>query len=273
MPQPLVYDTIEITKMMEDYKSIAISAFNYLNGRVNPNNPCILYLEHFSACNFAEFRKPNIISIELGSIINNVKINEYTNDYIIGLILVCVCHELAHADQAICMCRYNIDVEYQRYIEMDAENKCRSFLFRHAREIQSSFGIDIIKAINAYTIEGDPNIAPKVFDMREHYVTSLVDVLIRDINMLKPIDMLFDFDNVHIIIDGENIYVKKRGSFVRDSLQHFNRILNSYRSKGMIFSLNIKMHSKKEIKDGRLRSVSLYIDTSNLKITPVKING
>ena len=54
------------------YKDFTIKAFAYLNGKINPNNICIAKLDYYDKYNFAEFRKPNLICIKLGSIIDQL---------------------------------------------------------------------------------------------------------------------------------------------------------------------------------------------------------
>lgn len=260
----LVLNSQEMAYLYDKYAYIARSAFGYLNGRVNRYNICTLRLDYFSSTNYAEFRKPNVISIKLGSIIDSVTSMNKSEGFIRGLIVLSIAHELSHADQAASMTRYGFDPVYMQYMEDSAEYVSQRFLLSNMKQIDEMFNTSIKSVVSVYGRTYPSNLQPRAFDLLDHYATSIVDVLLRDYSMQKKVYDFFVIDNVDIDFDGYTVKVKRNGEFISD-ITLFNSILNQYREVAMNSQFVVKMKFKL-MKSNKARA---KITTSNVRYMPI----
>lgn len=260
----LVLSSHEMAYLYDKYAYIARSAFGYLNGRINRYNICTLRLDYFSSTNYAEFRKPNVISIKLGSIIDSVTSMNKSESFIRGLIVLSIAHELSHADQAASMTRYGFDPIYMQYMEDSAECVSQQFLLSNMKQIDEMFQTSIKSVVSVYGRNYPSNLQPRCFDLLDHYATSIVDVLLRDYSMQKRIYDFFAIENVDMDFDGYAVKVKRNGTLIPD-ITLFNSVLNQYREAAMNSTFSVKIKCK-TIKSNKIR---VKITTENTLYMPI----
>lgn len=219
---------------MEKYTKFTWDVFNYLNPLISPRNPCQLYISVYNPYNYGEFRKPNIIDIPLGSIINNFA---HQDDMIKAVIILSLCHELYHANQLTDMIRYSYDKEYAKAIEDQAEYQAEKFLFDHSTEIYKLFGINPTDIFVSKTEK--PNSSYEEFDYESYYINTLADVIYRNSEVVPKIKNIFNrteeqYKNLCIAF-GDNgkfdsiLVIRYHWNYIPESLQSFNDEVNRFR--------------------------------------------
>lgn len=224
-------DFMTVYNEYNKYKDFTIKAFAYLNGKINPNNLCIAKLDYYDKYNFAEFRKPNLICIKLGSIIDQLY---YEPDELKkSLIFLSVAHELVHANQSASMLRYSMDSLYAKAIESHAQYTAQEFLKARRLEILDIFGVDVQLGISYYgEIKEIPHDVP--FNIEMYYINTLVDMIMGNkMDHTVRLQKIFQIPTIRIIFDDKIVLIKKDGIYLDDGVKNFNAILLSYRRGGM----------------------------------------
>lgn len=237
-------------------------AFDYLNGNINRNNPCRLYIDIYDMDNYAEFRKPDRVYVKLGSIINNLY--TYSDDVKKSVILLCLAHELFHADQSASMIRYGVDASYMEIIEQQANYASEQFLYHNRQIIMNKFNIDVVKHISCST--KPPAIRFQGFNIEEYYINSILDVIIRNFSAVKTFNTLFRFSTVTIVFDGVPIMLKENGVLL-NAIAELNHILNSYRMGKALKKFDISTDMSYSPSDDD--KITLYLNTSNHRYEPI----
>lgn len=270
MPTPILLDSNQMAILYDKYAELARSAFGYLNGRVNRFNICMLKLDYYDVNVYAEFRKPNIISIKLASIINAVLLFNRDDEVIRGLIVLSIAHELSHADQAASTARYDFDPQYAQYLEDSAEYVSQNFLLANRNTINKIFNCNIEFAISMYGRRYPSDIKPKTFNLLDHYATSVIDVLYRNYKYQKFIYDIFENDSVIFDFDGFTIRVKNKGVLSND-VNGFNALLNQYHQITMNTSFRLKSKLKVLSDAPGNTRVKLMFKTYDVRYFPVRV--
>lgn len=258
----------ELYPAFENYKPFVERVFKYLNGYINPSNPCRLTINLFSNANYAEFAKPDNLIVYLMSIINNFYGED---DKIKQIILMVIAHELCHSEQDLNMLRYSKDPYYKESVENQNEGYSEQWINLHAAEIYSLFGIKFHFsdfAINNIQPAGDDY---QKISIRNHYLFSIMDVIYRNDNALPTLSDLFD-SNANIVFhidDSYKVLIKFKGEYNPAGLYLFNSIINRYCRKGICityFNIETKI-TKVKIFDEN--GIDLHILTSNKYFKPI----
>ncbi len=133
--------TKQLIEAMDYYSGFTRDVFEYMNARVSPLLSCNLAINAYGASNYGSFKKPNLVEINLGSIVNNFY--GASEDYIKFFICLSITHELFHANQSCSMMRYGADREYAELMEAQAEIMSRTFLTYEASALYHMFGFTI----------------------------------------------------------------------------------------------------------------------------------
>lgn len=217
---------------MERYTPITINMFNYLNGNINPYNPCNLYIKMYNTINFAEFRKPNTVTVFLGSIVTVF----YGKDLDIkSVILMTLAHELCHSWQNTDMVRYTYDPYYKQMIEDTNEGYTEKWISDHMKEIYKIFGFKV-----QYSRWAKKNILPKAeeyqpVELKDYFVHTIVDVVYRDGQYIEPLNKVFEETQTLLfsINDSDIVMLKFNGQYLNQSVQPFGKILYDYCRAGL----------------------------------------
>lgn len=217
---------------MEKYTPITVNMFNYLNGNINPYNICNLYIKMYSTINFAEFRKPNTVTIFLGSIVTMF----YGKDLDIkSVILMTLAHELSHSCQNTDMVRYTNDPYYRQMVEDTNEGYTEQWVYNHMKEIHKLFGFKM-----QYSRWAKKNIMPKATEyqpagLKDYFVHTIVDVVYRDASYIDPLNKIFE-ENQTLLFSIDNsdiVMLKHNGQYLNQSVQPFGKILYDYCRAGL----------------------------------------
>lgn len=215
--------------------------FNYMNGKVNPHNPCILNLAYFSPCNYAQYQAPNLISIFLGSIIQmSLELDkaDKTNslrDYIMSITAVTTAHELTHSEQCIDPIKYSKDAAYATMIENSAEYNAEIFCVSHRFEFKEQFGFEFV------TVSRTDPIAYPEWNYQHHVINSMLGVFRCQPIINHVMKLLEGKNNVAIAIryatdppntPGDVIPIRAGGHFIDDidTITWYNEKLMQYRN-------------------------------------------
>lgn len=255
----------EVMNEFEKYKQFALDVFGYLNGKVNPDNPCIYYTGYFNRKNYAEYRKPNIINLYIGTMMSER--DKYDEEIVKGIIILAITHELAHANQSACMIKYGIDPAYMREIENDAEWKAQTFLQSMQNDIKERFGVDITRVFAEYGLV-KANTYPLEFDDIDYYVNTLIDMFMGDISRATFLYQIFMFDNVGIILDGEMVEIKRNGELL-DSISDFNKALSRYRRGCMRVNLRTSYVPIPTYRGDNIDRIDIDIKTERITFDPI----
>ena len=219
------------------YSNFAIRAFEFLNGRINPFNICYLSIEMYSKNNYAEFRKPNTVSLYLGSILNDY--DSCTGDPeddrdIKTIIIMTLSHELAHSTQNTDMIRYTNDPYYRDDIEKQNEAYTEHWITEHQTEIFNALGV--VVSYSSFAIR---NIMPlytqyEVATLEQYYVHTLLDVVYRNKKFVEPMTIAFRKYNSILLRfnNGIRMLIKKNGEYNPNIIQTFNKIVRTTFRKG-----------------------------------------
>lgn len=259
----------EIYPAFELYKPFVEKVFNYLNGYINPNNPCQLYINMYSNNNYAEFAKPNHLICYLGSIINNFFGND---NEIRKIIIITIAHELCHSEQSINMIQYTNDPYYRQSMENQNEGYSEKWLNIHSNEIQQLFGVEI--RFSDFAIR---NIQPHAKDwthasIRDHYFYTIMDVVFRNQKFITPLNDAFDCSNTisFHINDSGKVLLKYRGEYNTNGIYLFNKLINDYCREGnaiRYFSIKTRM-SEEEIFGEK--GMDIHLTLSNNYYKPIE---
>ena len=255
----------KVMNEFESYKQFALDVFHYLNGKVNPDNPCICLTGYFNKKNYAEYRKPNIISLYIGTMMSDK--DNYDTEIVKGIIILAITHELAHANQSACMIKYGIDSKYMREIENDAEWKAQTFLQSMQDDIKERFGVDITRVFAEYGLV-KANTYPLEFDDIDYYVNTLIDIFMGDISRAPILYQIFMFDNVGIILDGEMVEIKRNGELL-DSISDFNNALSKYRRGSMRVSIRTSYIPIPTYRGDNIDRIDIDIRTEKITFDPI----
>lgn len=219
------------------YSNFAVRAFEYLNGRINPFNRCMLSIEMYSKNNYAEFRKPNTVSLYLGSILNDYDscTGDPDDDRDIKTIIIMVLgHELAHSTQNTDMIRYTNDPYYRDDIEKQNEAYTEYWISEHNQEIYNALGVMV-----EYSSFAMRNLMPlhtqyEFASLEQYYVHTLLDVVYRNVKYVEP--MITAFQKYSSILirfnNGIRLLLKKNGEYNPQIIQTFNKIVRTTFRKG-----------------------------------------
>ena len=142
--EPMYMSPLEMATAYQKYAPMALSIFNYLNGKINPLNVCTPFIGWFSVDNYAQFQYPNRMCIFLASIIENFydksKTEQSNTDIIMSVTALCIAHELYHANQNIDAYKYRHDNSYMTNIENSAEYSAERFCLDNVDIFKSMFG-------------------------------------------------------------------------------------------------------------------------------------
>lgn len=264
--------------LMGKYTPDVTRIFNYLNGQINKINRCILTISYFSSQNYAQFQYPNLITVFLGSIINNFydryDDERYTpDDFVLSVAALSIAHELFHADQDVDSKKYKNDGDYANNIENAAEYNAEKFCIEHMTEFKVLFGFNyvfpkkIVSPMGVYEL-CDP----------KHFYPHMLLGLFRNIKIYDDLMSLINSktrNNVFVEIRySDKLYVgrfpiKVGGEIPMDSSSISNvvSILNQFRygSSTMMFEMGV--YTDEYVVDDI--DVSVYvIDIVNITYNP-----
>lgn len=261
--------------LVEEYTPIANQMFDYLNGRVNPPyNMCKLIISSYDQCNFAEFRKPNIVILFLYSIISSF----YPNDMDIkSVMLMTLTHELSHACQETNMVKYGSDPFYREQVENSNEAHARLWVLNHMNEIHRRFGFTM--TFPQWAIEEAKRNDPEYQQTsgKYFYLYAIVDILYRRQNFVQMFESIFDsYDEMFIAINDSNkVWFKHKGQYLLDpdTVKQFGDIL-SYCRRGMALgAFHVVLNQiQTEIKVPNLPpmpALILNFEISNFRYAPI----
>lgn len=225
----------EIYPFIEHYTPFVHGVFRYLNGNINPDNPCTLHIRLYSDVNYAEYAKPDIVVVYLGSIINNYWMDD---DSIKRVIIMTIAHELSHSWQSTDMIRYTYDPYYKQQIENQNEGRTEQWLLAHADEIYKLFGIQMEYsdwAMREVYPHGDEYESANV---GHYYIHTILDVVYRNEKFKEPLEKLFNgYDSIIFHIDdSEKCLLKFKGEYNIRAIYAFNRIISKYCRIGISIS-------------------------------------
>lgn len=257
----------EIYPLYEKFKPFVEEVFIYLNGYVNPYNPCQLYIAMFSTHNYAEFAKPNLVISYLGSIVNNFHDNE---DTIKKVIIITLTHELFHSEQSLDMLRYGKDPYYQMMAELQNEGYAEKWVMDHAGELYSKFGVIML-------FEDTERLKHADFweqnTVKNHYLRTIVDVVYRNEGAFPIYSDLFDaHDTISFHInDSMKVLIKYRGEYNDRGMPLFNQIINKYcRRELYITYFNIKSKITKDEQIFGQKGIDIHFELSNNYMKPIE---
>lgn len=231
---------------IEKYRPFVIDLFRFLNGYINPNNPCRLYINMYHNTNFAEYAKPDIITVYLGSIVDHY----FGNDAMIKkIIIVAVSHELSHSIQNLDMVRYSNDPYYRDTVEKQNEGRTELWLTAHEQEIYQRFGVHI-----KFSDLAIKNTHPHGYDyeqaaMREYYLNVIMDVIYRNNKARTVLSDLFDANQTIAfqLNDSDKVLLKYKGIYNDRGIYSFNQIVNDHCRRGAYITyFKIKTEIKHE---------------------------
>lgn len=237
----------ELVDSMNMYKGFTHRVFEYMNEKISPYLKCNLIINSYGDCNYGSFKKPNLIEINLGSILNNHK--DMSDDYIRFFICLAVSHELFHANQQCSMMRYGADPLYAERMEAQAELMARTFLVSNAAEIGYMFNCTVpMDIIHNQTLPDMPysHINENV---KEWLINVLVDSWFKNTKMTDSMRLVFnnpseEYRSIFIKFDSlEPICVKVNGVYVVESIQIVaDTIYNNYRSQRAVLHFQYNTH-------------------------------
>lgn len=205
---------VQITPMqlyegMQTYIPFTEMVFNYLNGRVNPNNRCRLFIQHYHQVDYAHFRKPNSVFFMLGSVINNMYYEPNRDLSIKGLIITCLAHELSHADQCAAMLRYKVDTNYMQFVEYAANLNAWLFMNSHMDEIVAMIGFNPLPSMERFLTPRCNSIME--FSYREFYINTIMYVLITDMSIMYKVSSAFDHKRTVFVLNDYELILRDNG--------------------------------------------------------------
>lgn len=261
----------QIYHKVNSYYGFVRDVFMYLNGYINPTNPCILHIEIYSPINYGEFSKPNHVAVFLGNIVKN----HYSDDaFIKKIIITTIAHELSHSNQEISMMTYADDMYYKQMIEDSNEAYAEIWITNHAQEIRDKFGVNIWytpKAINEF----QPHIVDyRDFEVRNYFINAILDTVYRNLVMKTTIEKSFDRYNsiTFHINDSPTCLIKYQDRFNIEAIPMFCNILNR-ECKCMNGPMSMKFIVKN--KSSRVKiyddpnGLDFYLTTSHCKFNPI----
>lgn len=256
---------------INSYYGFTRDVFNFLNGYINPYNPCILHIEMFNTFHYGEFSKPNHVAIFLGNICRN----HYSDDmFIKKIIITSIAHELSHSSQELSMMTYVDDMYYKNMIEDSNEAYTEIWITQHADEIRERFGVDVW-----YTPKAVNDIQPHIvdyrkFDVKNYFINAILDTVYRNLVMKTTIEMSFDkYQSITFHMnDSPTCLIKYNGRYNPEAIPMFCRILND-QCKCMNGPVSMKFIVKN--KSSRVRiyddnnGLDFYLTTSSHKFNPI----
>ena len=252
------------------YTPFVEDVFRYLNGYINPYNPCRLHIKLYSAINYAEYAKPDIAIVYLGSIINNC----WGDDNLIKtVIIMTLAHELSHSWQNTDMIRYTYDPYYKKEIEDQNEGRTERWIIDHSDEIYSRFGVRIEYsdwAINSvmpnaeYYQHNNPG---------DYFLHTILDVAYRNKNYIDPLTKLFNSEESIIfrIDDSPKVLLKYKGEYNINAIPAFNRLINQYCRIGIAagyFTISVEIM---DVSIFDTKGIDLHMHISNKFYEPIII--
>lgn len=234
----------EIYPMMVPSRELVCNVFNYLNGRINPENPCRLVIGDYHSTNYAEFRKPDIVVVYLASIINDY----YLRPYLIpGLLVMVIGHELSHSIQETNMILYTADKTAREFIENTNDAHAQEWIIAHKDEIKDVLGIDIIYSDYTFNLIREYSDKYVKAQLRDYYIHTIVDVVYRADKFLDPLYELFNkYSSIAMSInDSETFLIKSNGEYV-DNIATFNAGIALACRRGGAFVYNVITMGKYE---------------------------
>lgn len=219
----------------------AESLFNYLNGKINPHNPCVFNIGYFSTANYAHFQAPNLLTVFIGTVIldaQQIAISradiEGERDYRMSIFALIISHELTHSEQAINPSKYSKDPKYNEMIESSAEYNAEIFCVSHQQEFKKKFKFNF--CITSKTV---PTYYP-VWNYKEYVLNTIYGVL-RAPEIITQISQSLDQSpNVALSISykyesdtlGDIIVLQEDNVFTvydEEGIAYFNNYMMKYR--------------------------------------------
>lgn len=252
------------------FKDFAFQAFYYLNGKINPDNICVVKLDYYDKHNFAEYRKPNLIAVKLATIVD--QLYHEPDEVKKGLILLCIAHELVHANQSGSMMRYSADEMYAKAIESHAERTAQDYLKAHKEEIKELFGIDIQLGISYYG-EVKPIDFDIPFDRESYYVNTLIDMFMGNrMEHESKLRKVFAVPNIYITFDNKTVAVKENGLYLDSGVRDFNNALIAYRRGNMNLRIISTFHVVPTYRDTEIIEAELVYDINKILYFPLMVS-
>lgn len=228
-------------EVFSHYQNFALKAFSYLNGRVNDTiKNCMLYIDFFDPiCNtYSNYLSPYGIYLHLGEILVDSisKFDKYLQDPICTSIMVCLTHELIHANQNINFESYRNNKIYHKDIEMITVQYSYVFLFEHSKEIYDCLGVDLNFSLESipgvlvnYIMEGNQlERFPAEYKFynkvtpQEYYINTVTNIVgnvsnnfLSDVN-IKNLCLIFICG-----VDQKSIIIKSNGLWLYENLECF----------------------------------------------------
>lgn len=257
------------------YQEITIKLFNYMNGRINTlNRFCTLTVDMYDLVNrtYGNIRYPNHITIFLGTAIDSWDPQwsciMSKHDYICTSIAWAISHELHHADQLISMINYGINPSYKSIVEGDVERASYNWVSTHSGELSRIANFNCV--IDNVCVKSLPDTTNyKKASVKEFYLQTLANIVIRDLDVFRDIEIFSNDDKCeNIIIDFNStdyVTIKSGGNYLQENINIFNDIVYKYAGYWDTYSIDINIF---EMTD-KSSTFIVKIDIKNQIINPI----
>ena len=225
------YNGYRMADLWSLYAPQVENLFDYLNGTVNKRINCRLNIAYYSFNNYAQFQRPNLVTVFLASIINGFYSGLESHDKVMSVIALTITHELFHADQEIDSHKYKIDGAYATNVENAAEYSAELFCIAHKQSFKKLFGF-------TYGFNVNKKLAGSVYYpfSDDTYYENLFVGMFRSIIIGQELTKLCkEHDNVGIILKYKdqtwNKVVKLYGEYTvgTEDINYINSILSFFR--------------------------------------------
>lgn len=242
--------TLLMTDLILQYTPEIVNIFNYLNGRVNTKNICKMNVVGFSKNNYAQFQHPNLVSVFVGSIVEDYYNCPNPRNGILSIATLVMTHELYHADQYLNAHQYRYEDGFADNVENAAEYQAESFCLAHKQELLEKF--------NFYYVFGSESLRKYAFSVyqtpsiEEYYLNTVLGIF-RSKEIYDDLKTLLDNPknmNVDIAITiGDSVYraIIKEDGVIKSSdndLVNFNYVMMIARG-GSPITYTFTMHIRR----------------------------
>lgn len=267
---------------IEDYRwysAVAKTLFQYMNGRINTlNKYCELQIMmyDFATKNFGTINYPNYITIYIGNIVDSWhdewKCVVNKNDYIGSCIAWAISHELHHADQLISMLQYNVNSNYKQQVENDVERASYDWVKRHAKTINNMGAFKVcLNMISSPTLVPPRYCNYQKASVKEFYLQTIMNVIIRDANLFYRFKEFVDDDYVDAIILSfgyeDKVIIKYGKEWLQENIPRFSYLAYNY--AGTYDRYGIKVTGQIRQNTDETRISEIRFDFDNQMIDPL----
>ena len=238
MPEPIVISMDRYLNELDEFIPYTQRLFDAMNREISPRNPCTLIIDGFDPYNYAEFRKPNLISVFLGSLLNNLMDKPTATKK--ACLAMCLIHELYHANQNTSMVLYGKDPEYCTAIEEQAQYSAIEYLKHNREYFISNFEFDPYECLELNAITHTPYVE---FNSKDYYINTIIDVFYRNELVRGALtDLISDpeYPNVGLRFDDfQPIWIKKNNQYDLNQIPQFNNAILQYRVGTAVMSFKV----------------------------------